>query len=539
VFEGGGFGVGVTVTPTDVVPYPSQIPTGVQERPTRLGELLPVAARTPVEKARELQRVQQAEAVLAAYKLELVAGLAADRPRSLDRAAGSPGAASADWVPGIGGGASGEVSEFFADELAMVLTCSRSEATRLSDAALLLVGVHSRAASGGLAGGLLTATWSALADGELDWPRARAIAAELRDPATETDPAVLVDVESAVLAEARRLSVPRVRAAVRRELARHDAAASDRRRLRAAGGADVTVHPLPDGMAELRAFLPYPQATAMGRAVDEYARLAKSAGDQRPIGVLRAEVLHDLVTRPWDARRPPVTAHVTVLAPLPTLEAAAAGHDACAVALAPGSGHPTGHGQSSVLPAEVEGEPITAAHLREVLERLDSLGPGGLQPPAGGQLDVALTDPRTGALRAVVTKAELARLAGRGCGCPVAAAPPPVHRYRHTPAQKRFVSARDRSCSHPGCRDRVGRTDLDHVTPHATGGPTDCANLCCLCRRHHRLKTHAPGWSFTMTAEGVLTVTTPSGVTRVTRPPGPQQQDGAIPEGMAADPPPF
>ena len=41
-----------------------------------------------------------------------------------------------------------------------------------------------------------------------------------------------------------------------------------------------------------------------------------------------------------------------------------------------------------------------------------------------------------------------------------------------------------------------------------------------LCRRHHRLKTHAPGWRFTMTADGVLSVTTPSGVTRTTHPPG-------------------
>src|SRR3712207_6874590 len=38
--------------------------------------------------------------------------------------------------------------------------------------------------------------------------------------------------------------------------------------------------------------------------------------------------------------------------------------------------------------------------------------------------------------------------------------------------------------------------------------------------RSHRLKTHAPGWSFAMDDDGTLTVTTPSGVTRVTRPPG-------------------
>jgi hypothetical protein len=56
--------------------------------------------------------------------------------------------------------------------------------------------------------------------------------------------------------------------------------------------------------------------------------------------------------------------------------------------------------------------------------------------------------------------------------------------------------------------------------PHAEGGPTDCTNLCCLCRRHHRLKTHAAGWIHRMTPDGVLTVTTPSGITRTSRPPG-------------------
>ena len=56
--------------------------------------------------------------------------------------------------------------------------------------------------------------------------------------------------------------------------------------------------------------------------------------------------------------------------------------------------------------------------------------------------------------------------------------------------------------------------------PHTHGGPTDCTNLCCLCRRHHRLKTHAHGWLHVMTPDGVLTVTTPGGITRTSRPPG-------------------
>jgi hypothetical protein len=41
-----------------------------------------------------------------------------------------------------------------------------------------------------------------------------------------------------------------------------------------------------------------------------------------------------------------------------------------------------------------------------------------------------------------------------------------------------------------------------------------------LCRSHHRLKTFAPGWRFRVDDDGTLHVTTPSGVTRSTRPHG-------------------
>ena len=98
--------------------------------------------------------------------------------------------------------------------------------------------------------------------------------------------------------------------------------------------------------------------------------------------------------------------------------------------------------------------------------------------------------------------------------------PPAVDRYTPTPAQRRYVKARDRTCRHPGCRRPAAWTDADHVVARSAGGETACENLCCLCRRHHRLKTHARGWRFTMTTDGVLSVTTPSGVTRTTRPPG-------------------
>ncbi len=74
---GSGFGVGLTVA--DLAPLPPEFGPPVTCSPP-LAQLLPVYARSPEEKALELQRVQRAKAELAAYEVELVAGFAADRP---------------------------------------------------------------------------------------------------------------------------------------------------------------------------------------------------------------------------------------------------------------------------------------------------------------------------------------------------------------------------------------------------------------------------------------------------------------------------
>jgi hypothetical protein len=164
----------------------------------------------------------------------------------------------------------------------------------------------------------------------------------------------------------------------------------------------------------------------------------------------------------------------------------------------------------------VDGEAVTAAVARELLERLDALCPGGLQAPTDGTLTISITD-EDGRLIAAVTRRELQTAVRRGQGL---GPPSAVGRYEPTSAQQRFARTRDRTCRHPGCANQAALADLDHVVAHADGGDTDCVNLCCLCRRHHRLKTHARGWCYVMTPDGVLSVTTPSGVTRISRPPG-------------------
>jgi hypothetical protein len=451
-------------------------------RPSRLGDLLPVALMTPEQKATHLQRIEQAESALAAFKAELVVGLAQDRPAGDDRHRSQPGAASETWAtPQL----DEDASEFFADELALVLNCSRAAATRLWEQSTTLLQ-------------RLPATWAALADGWLDWPRARAIAAELSWPAHESPDDVVAAVETAVLPQAPGLSITRLRALVRTELIAADPAAADRRRRRAVRLSDVTARGLGDGMGELRATMTWPEVAALRAEVDAQARALRAAGDERPLGQLRCSVLHARISRP-EQDRPAVGAHVEVVASLDTLESAAVG--------APGVGKD---------PVLVDGEPVTAALARELLERLDALCPGGLQAPLEGTLILSVVD-EFGRLLASVTRRELetAVRCGKGLG-----PPPAVDLYRRSSAQERFVCTRDRTCRHPGCPNDAGWADLDHVVPHGRGGRTDCTNLCCLCRRHHRLKTHAYGWVHVMAPDGVLSVTTPSGVTRTSRPPG-------------------
>ncbi|WP_460683072.1 HNH endonuclease signature motif containing protein [Modestobacter lapidis] len=506
-------------------------------RRARLVDVLDPAGFDDAGLVGELGSVADLRAQLAAYEAGLVAELAARRPAQSDLAEGEPGAGVEGWLPDR---APVGVSEFLADELALVTRSSRAAAVTLAERSVALV--HE-----------LPATWGALADGLVDLSRANAIVRALAGQSTAAggpvDPGVIAEVEAqalgwAVAGESPRRLQERVAAA----LIAVDEGAADRRRKRAERLADVTVRSLPDGLAQLVAELPAPMAAACRETVDVYARMLKDDGDARPIGQLRALVLTDLVLRPWDVSRPPVTAQVTVLAPLPVFRN---GPDP--------AGGPAPVRADAAVPtdadaASVDGAPITGGQLRELLGQLDALCSGGLQAPAGGILDIALTDPLTGALRATVTRGELARRArrgcprhapGAGCSCPVLDRPPRVDRYTPTPAQRRYVRARDRTCRHPGCRRPAARTDLDHVVPHGAGGPTDCANLCCLCRRHHRLKTHAPGWRFTMTPDGILSVTTPSGVTRTTRPPGHRLPDDLVlirtggPPAADDDPPPF
>jgi len=67
----------------------------------------------------------------------------------------------------------------------------------------------------------------------------------------------------------------------------------------------------------------------------------------------------------------------------------------------------------------------------------------------------------------------------------------------------RTVRQRDRFCRFPGCATAARFCELDHVIPFPIG-LTILTNMACLCKRHHRLKTHGH-WSLTLSPDGVCT----------------------------------
>lgn len=95
-------------------------------------------------------------------------------------------------------------------------------------------------------------------------------------------------------------------------------------------------------------------------------------------------------------------------------------------------------------------------------------------------------------------------------------------RYRPTAEMRRYLRARDGRCRFPGCAGSVWRCDLDHTHEHSRGGPTSCANLCHLCRRHHTLKhpdvADEYRWSARQLPGGLIEWTSPHGLMFIDHP---------------------
>ena len=80
--------------------------------------------------------------------------------------------------------------------------------------------------------------------------------------------------------------------------------------------------------------------------------------------------------------------------------------------------------------------------------------------------------------------------------------------HKNTKAMKKWLLVRDETCRFPGCSRPAVTSDVDHTTPWAGGGNTDCDNLSHLCEPHHRLN-HLSQWRVTQEPGGVLLWTSP------------------------------
>ncbi|TFV57469.1 HNH endonuclease [Mycobacterium sp. PS03-16] len=94
---------------------------------------------------------------------------------------------------------------------------------------------------------------------------------------------------------------------------------------------------------------------------------------------------------------------------------------------------------------------------------------------------------------------------------------PPEAGYTPSTALAEYVRCRDLTCRFPGCKQPAVSADIDHTIPHAAGGPTQAANLKCLCRAHHLLKTFG-GWTDQQLPDGTVIWTSPAGDTYLTTP---------------------
>lgn len=241
-----------------------------------------------------------------------------------------------------------------------------------------------------------------------------------------------------------------IRQSARYRVDRLDPDGAARRAARRALDRRVELRPNEDGMADLIAYLPAEVACAAYARLDALARSVKGRSDSRSMDEIRADVFAELMLGKNLDRR---VIEVQVTVPVSTLLGASE---------LPGD--LAGYGW---IPASVARR--MASDPRCVWRRL-------------------LTDPSDGQLLEV----------GRA-------------RYRPPAPLDDFIRARDRRCLFPGCRRPAQRCDVDHNHAWSDGGGTDECTLCCLCRRHHRLKDR-PGWTYELRS-GSLIVTTPTGRT--------------------------
>ncbi len=221
----------------------------------------------------------------------------------------------------------------------------------------------------------------------------------------------------------------------------------------------VTIRPIPDTMAIVSAILPVAQAVAVQAALTQAALSGKAAGDERGKGQLMADTLVERVTGQAQAGDVPVEVQVVI-----TDRALIEGADTPA--------HVPGYG------------PVPAGWARGLLTRDAASSPGAESSPgatSGRAFDSSGVRAASTWIRRLYTHPGTGSLVAMDSA-----------RRLFPAGLRRFVVARDGQCRTPWCDAPVAH--VDHVRPHAQGGPTTAANGQGLCVRCNLVKEE-PGWA--------------------------------------------
>jgi hypothetical protein len=284
------------------------------------------------------------------------------------------------------------------------------------------------------------------------------------------DPLLAAQVEAAIAEKMPGLATGQTRRALAREIVRADPRGAEERHRKRKRERQMVHYAQDDGMAMWGAILPAEQAARMNQAVDAHAATLPDEG--RTLEQKRVDALFDLVVNRAVTSGTGSTGNAGEQVP--------GGRSAAVVQVTVPLDVLIGESDE---PAQLKGYgPITAGQAREIAFAEGTIWRRLIIEPKTGML--VKTDPTT---------------------------------YKPTAETERHVIARDGRCTFPTCQMPAHRCDLDHIQPFnhddpAAGGQTVPENLGPLCRRHHVMKTHHPGWRVTRDADtGIATWTAPTG----------------------------